>query len=344
MNRLKHGIIVLTALLLTTAGWAEQDNAGQPLRLELDLADGSHIIGVPSITSVPVHTSYAKMDIPLEKIVSIEIKDDHETASFELQNGDRLKGVLSLNPIELETLFGKVSVGIEHIKRVDVHTAGSFHTMIKRGLVLYYPFDEQGERVEDKSGRKNHGANHGAKYTAKGKLQGAFKFDGKSAYVDLGSGSVADLPTWKDYTICVWFLNDGKGDHGRGYGQKIIDKTVMHHDFYLCIKADGSLCFTTYEGSGGGLSEKSHDYRDSKWHHAVVVKKGDHGELWVDGRLKDVKDNLKQVSTKAPLLAAYSKSSDGYQRKHWSGLIDELMIFNRPLSKPEIRHIFTFQK
>jgi hypothetical protein len=91
-----------------------------PLRLTLDLADGSHIRGVPSITSVPVQTSYAKMDIPLEKIVSLEINDDHDTASFELQNGDKLRGVLNLKPLQLGTVFGQVSVSIEHVTRIAV--------------------------------------------------------------------------------------------------------------------------------------------------------------------------------------------------------------------------------
>jgi hypothetical protein len=92
----------------------------EPLRLALDLVDGSHIIGVPSIKSVPFQTSYAKIDIPLEKIVSIKIKDDHETTSFELQNGDTLTGILNLKPMELETIFGRVSIGTEHVRALRV--------------------------------------------------------------------------------------------------------------------------------------------------------------------------------------------------------------------------------
>jgi hypothetical protein len=190
---------------------------------------------------VPVQTSYAKMNIPLKQIVKIKIDDDHETASFELQNGDMLKGVLDLGPIKLETIFGEVSVRIEHIRSVAVHADGSFFSTMKRGLVLYYSFNEEGKRVEDMSGKGNHAVNHGAQYTPEGKRGGAFKFDGRSAYLDIGPGSIGGVPIWDEYTISVWFLSDGKGDHGRGYGQKIIDKTAMYHDFYLCIRTDGSL-------------------------------------------------------------------------------------------------------
>lgn len=107
-----------------------------------------------------------------------------------------------------------------------------------------------------------------------------------SSFLDLGLGSIAGLPTWEEFTISVWFMNDGGGEQNHGYGQKIIDKTVMNHDFYLCVRATGALSFFTFEGSGEGLQDDSHDYRDRKWYHAVVVKKGAHGELWIDGRLK----------------------------------------------------------
>jgi len=95
-----------------------------PLRLAIDLVDGSHVIGVPRIKSIPVQTAYAKMDIPLKQVRSITIENDHEGASFELQNGDKLKGILDLKPLELETIFGKVSISIEHVQslRIKIRT------------------------------------------------------------------------------------------------------------------------------------------------------------------------------------------------------------------------------
>lgn len=93
-----------------------------PLRLAIDLVDGSHIIGVPRIKSIPVQTSYATMDIPLKQIVSIKFHDDHEMASIDLQNGDKLKGVLDLKPLELETIFGTASIGVEHVQGIRIMT------------------------------------------------------------------------------------------------------------------------------------------------------------------------------------------------------------------------------
>ncbi len=91
-----------------------------PLRLAIDLADGSRVIGVPQIKSVPLQTFYAEMDVPLKAIASIHIQDDRETASIDLRNGDRIKGVLDLKPLELQTIFGDVAVPLERITTVVV--------------------------------------------------------------------------------------------------------------------------------------------------------------------------------------------------------------------------------
>ncbi len=110
----KTGIAFIVALCLSGSAWSGQDNtnqAPQELRLELNLIDGSRIIGVPTIESVPIHTSYAKMVVPLKQVLVIKVDENHETASLDLRNGDKLKGVINMAPIKLETLFGKVSVG-----------------------------------------------------------------------------------------------------------------------------------------------------------------------------------------------------------------------------------------
>lgn len=81
-------------------GWADRRgaNAGTG-RLGLDLIDGSRVIGVPVLTSVPVQTSYAKMDIPLRQIVSMEFTADYEKVSLALRNGDSLLGLSILRPL-----------------------------------------------------------------------------------------------------------------------------------------------------------------------------------------------------------------------------------------------------
>ena len=131
MKRFRLCMVVLSVMTMVGSILAGEDKAGPNLRLELDLVDGSHIIGVPSIESMPVQTSYANMDIPLKEISTVRMDADHETASLDLRNGDKLKGVINLKPIDLETIFGKVSVGIEHIKEIVSDTSLSGRRPLK---------------------------------------------------------------------------------------------------------------------------------------------------------------------------------------------------------------------
>ena len=78
------------------------------------------IIGVPDIESVTVQTSYAKMQIPLEEIATLEIGGDHEHVEVRLQNGDRLTGVILLRRLPVQGVFGRLSLGRELVRRVTV--------------------------------------------------------------------------------------------------------------------------------------------------------------------------------------------------------------------------------
>ena len=143
MKRLTFCMMVLAASALVGKAWAEKDKEERPLRLELNLVDGSRIIGTPSIESVPLETAYAKMNVPLKQIMTMKIGEDHETVAFDLQNGDKLKGVINLEPIKLVTVFGNVSVGIEHIKQLDVVLADGAAS--RKGLVLWNRLGSESE-------------------------------------------------------------------------------------------------------------------------------------------------------------------------------------------------------
>ena len=111
MKRFALTLTVSALMALTGATGAEPDKEKQPLHLELELVDGSRLIGTPSLATVPMQTSYAKMDVPLTQIKAMKIGDDHETVTRNLRNGDKLTGVVSLAPIELKTVFKTVSIG-----------------------------------------------------------------------------------------------------------------------------------------------------------------------------------------------------------------------------------------
>lgn len=201
------------------------------------------------------------------------------------------------------------------------------------GLVAFYPFNGNANDVvggyngtvigdtaltEDRLGNPN----------------SAYSFDGSGDYINIGTA--LNFPSWPVYSVSVWFLNDGGGVWNTSYGQKIIDKTVFWHDFYITLgPPSGFLRYFTYE-SGGAAIDDYGDFRDNLWHHVVVTKDGSHGEMWVDGLLTGTTDNAKTVYSGGNLLFGYCLSSDSLQRRYWSGKIDDIRIYERVLSDSEI--------
>jgi hypothetical protein len=84
------------------------------------------------------------------------------------------------------------------------------------------------------------------------------------------------------------------------------------------------------------------DYRDNQWHHVVLNKKSpSHGDIWVDGVLQNSSNTLQAVFNNEDLVIGFTTHNDAYQRKYFSGKIDDIRIYNRVLSESEISDLFT---
>jgi hypothetical protein len=144
MKGLKYALAAVIVVALTNKGLSGDVPTNEVMRVTLDLSDGSRVIGIPAISSIPIRTAFAKMDIPLRQIQQVVIGGDHERVEVETTNGDHLTVVLSLGRVELTTLFGKVSVGIEHIRGVQVRLngRGDLPAKLKECLVLHFSFDK----------------------------------------------------------------------------------------------------------------------------------------------------------------------------------------------------------
>jgi len=359
--------VVLATMALVCTVWAGKDKEEPQLRLELDLVDGSHIIGTPSLSSVPVQTSYAKIDVPLTQIVTVLIDKDHETASLSLQNGDKLKGVINLEPIELDTAFGKVSVGVEHIRELRVVLSGGrVSDVLKEGLVFYYSFDrDEGGKVTDKSGNGHDGEVCDAIWTPNGKIGGAYQVGkqvgpiyrrrgmappkwgtappgGGGAY-QVGHIQAPDNDAWsfgtKPFSICLWFKFSappaGEQDfigHNEGLGERSKWAFQMQNgnlDFHINNPRRENYRIAAYPWSP----------QTDRYYHLSVTRNGDEYSIYVDGiRVSTDTNTLPIPVAKAPLSIGQAEGL------YVEGVIDEVMILNRALSDSEVQQIYAAQR
>lgn len=207
---------------------------------------------------------------------------------------------------------------------------------------LYYPFSsDEGSTAMDAGTNGYDGTVSGCVWTNAGPHSGCMFFDGSDDYIDVGAAP--NFPSWEQYSVSVWFLHNGGGDYSPGYGHKIIDKTSWYHDWYLSVyPSDGCLAFGMYEGggAGNGMGGGSANYMDSTWHHVSVVRNGILGWFWVDGVLTGSSTCMVSVSSSSDVCIGNSFSGDYYQRKSWSGMLDEVRIYDRALSSNEVASLY----
>jgi len=344
MKRFTFCMAVLSATVLVSSAWAGKDKEEPQLRLDLDLIDGSRVVGVPSIESIPVQTSYAKMDIQLKQILTIKIGDDHEKVAIDLRNGDKLKGAISLEPIKLETIFGKVKIGVEHIKGLRVALAGGgLSDELRKALVLYYPFDrDEGGKVQDQSVRENDGEVHGAKWISEGKVGGAFSFNGDGNTVDVRPNCLDNLG---DVTLNFWV----KADRSVAYDAMVfshyvnddngLDARIAGYGMQVCVGLGG-------KGDSPGSSVL--DY--GRWTHVAAVLGGGGARLYINGQPAAVNPNCKWSFKDLGRSVASTIGRTFLTRPHnggpcwFKGELDEFMIFDRALSDSEVKQLYDAQK
>jgi hypothetical protein len=345
------------ALLLLTAipvGLAETPPAvAAPVRVRVELSDGSVLVGIPAATSVLVRTSYARLEIGLAEIRAMQIADDHERAVVQFANGDRISGVLDGLPLKLTTVAGDVTVEMQHVSRVAIR--GGHGGM---GLVAHYTFDEDGEgTVRDLSGNGNEGRLVGAvayEDARKGKVVG---FSRRDAYV------VADSPRlnmngWKEASIAVWIQIRRHTTYGHVINRGPITGTTSG-TFEMgvgSVYGKGVIGMRTSPGDERVITVQpstpnappgwNQNLQPGRWYHLALTYDSTEVRYYIDG--------VQQVALPVPVPG--TPLWDGPDTKlvigtisrepffswadmYFDGLVDDVRVYDRCLTSEEVREL-----
>jgi hypothetical protein len=345
--RLQYILAIGTIVALAVSAWGEQTNV--PLRLAVDLVDGSHIVGIPAITSFPVQTTYAKMTIPINQVTSIALADDHENAAFELTNGDKVRGVLTLGPLKLTTVFGGIAVGTEHIKRLRVWpTGGALPEALRRGLVLYYSFDrDEGDRVTDRSMKENNGVVRGPPFTPDGRFGGALVFDGADDFLEAGNPPSLQLTT--NFTLAAWIWPERTPDSFGIITKRQGSPEQDRRGIEFMLGHDDTLSAYFWDDSTRYFSGvvKNKTIRRQEWTHVVLLHDSTLPEhqmrAFINGVPCEMNYGYETISSIPVVRNVAEPVRIGCMRPgvhHFKGRIDEAMVFNRALSKDEVKMLY----
>lgn len=315
------------------------------IKITVELRDGSRVIGAPTIESVPVQTSFAKMDIPLKSVGAVEFSEDQETAKVSLTNGDVLQGIVSLKALRLKTSFGDISIPL---KEIASFTAGSASiATVGKGLILYYSFNkDEGERVADQSGQGHHGTKTGGTYVNGRSGQGLHLSGLDQQYVSVPSGTAPS----SNLSIAMWFkadeINERRGHPiYRGYPLYFwgVRTGCNPSAQYLRIDLERRVEYLT--GCGGGLLSET-QIRAGVWYHVVLTldKSGD-ANLYLNGRRENGPTNTwhdQSIGTGNDLIGSsweggVMSGSNDKTMNTFAGCIDEVRIYDRVIEENEIR-------
>jgi hypothetical protein len=202
--KLTAGIAIWLAALLGAAGAGNPSTNPPPLRLALQLVDGSRVVGVAALEAIPIQTAFAKIELPLKNISKIALGADPKATEIALNNGDKMTGVLLLDQLKLETTYGKLAIDLKHIRELRVAGPGGSNLgALEQGLILHYSFDRSEEgKVADESGKGKPGQVQGARWVQDDKRGGVYAFNGVGDHIAVELGGPA--PGNKELTVACW--------------------------------------------------------------------------------------------------------------------------------------------
>ncbi|MHC4642317.1 MAG: lamin tail domain-containing protein, partial [Planctomycetota bacterium] len=198
------------------------------------------------------------------------------------------------------------------------------------GLDAHWKFDDEtGSSIATDSAGTNNGTLNGDPTWTTGRFDGALSFDGNGDYVSFASN---DALASESVTVQAWIrLSEFAGMYN-----PIMIQHLGRDGYYLYVT---SYRPSFYLIGGGGIASalaiSPETIETEKWYHVAGTNDGTDIKLYIDG-------NLKATSPSTGFLGfdynAYIGCEPAYSF-YYTGLIDDVRIYNRPLGEHEFEDI-----
>jgi hypothetical protein len=199
------------------------------------------------------------------------------------------------------------------------------------GLVGYWKLNEgTGLVAYDYSGNGNNGIIEGPTWANGGGLY----FNGALSDQVVIADSPA-LDPINAITIAAWiYADDWNGD------RRIVDKGLRYADHpYTLTAQQGVLSFGVGIGNTNYASVSTTLPSVGAWHHVAGTYDGSAMQLYIDGQLMESSVASGVVRTTTTPLGIGNKLQTQYASDDFHGIIDEVRLYARALSLPEIQEI-----
>ncbi len=198
------------------------------------------------------------------------------------------------------------------------------------GLVAAYGFDEgSGASVSDRSGRGNDGVISGATWSTAGRFGKALSFNGTSSWVTVNDSASLDLTN--GMTLQAWVYPTTALTGWRTVMMKEQPGAIV---YYLDANSDSSVpAMGVYAGADRGLYGNA-QVPANTWTHLAATYDGTTQRLYVNGVQVASRAQPGSITVSSSPLRIGGNSVWG---EYFQGYIDEVRIYNRPLTTGEIQ-------
>ena len=220
---------------------------------------------------------------------------------------------------------------------------GYSHGSLTKGLVAYYPMDSgSGSTLVDSTPSSMNGdIQSGGTVWSENSRVGDFCLDlnGSDEYVTVPT---FEIKPWNSaITISVWIKADSLSKEQNTVFGQYDDATDSYTRNYLAVDDEGNEVFWDQWPPGGNSLNSSSISLDT-WYHVVIIQKGSYRAIYLDGNL-DVSDNNAETYDGDPVTDTRIGSRLG-KNYEFDGKIDDLRIYERKLSEPEIKALYNLSR
>jgi len=194
-------------------------------------------------------------------------------------------------------------------------------------LVAWYRFDGN---AFDSSGNDLHGTEMGNPTYEAGVFGQAISLDGDGDYVDCGLAPEFDITDYITFTYWIKVVEFDKEWN-----------TVISRgdDSWRSSRAGlNNFMEAAVGGTAGNYTYGVTPVDDGQWHHVGWVYDGTMNYLYVDGEVDATEENSGQITVSSYPLFIGTNSQYTLERE-WTGLIDDVQIYNRALSQEEVQRV-----
>ena len=200
------------------------------------------------------------------------------------------------------------------------------------GLVGYWQLDEaSGVNAADSLGGRNGILVNGPVWRPSGgAVSGALEFDGIDDYVDLGP---LEEVSGEGLTFSLWMRADDFEIHDARFISKATGIQDDDHYWMLSTLNETALRFRLKtDGNVTTLISRADELVAGTWYHIAATYDGNEMKLFKDGSLVASTPKNGTVDTDPRVIAVLGNQPPGNGERAFDGMIDDVRIYNRPLS------------